>query len=159
MRMLAAALVVLAVPVLATGPAPVSEEVTLETGFVAATQVVQASKVREFYLESYGRRWRMFPDTNPPGSELTLNLKVGERARLRLVLLPFGGGSPQAGFDVDGIDAIVDGEESKGIHVWLDSAPEEVVVEFEATKAGLYPIYDDHSSRTGRLGLIIIRKR
>ena len=131
----------------------------LETAFASASQAAAESKPdREFYLESYGRGWYLRPNPNPPGSELTINVEVGQRVRLRLVLLP-GRGFPEASFVVRGLEAVVDGEPVKSVDLWFRSAPTEAVVDFTPTKEGLFMIEESYRSpRSGRQGLIVVRK-
>lgn len=117
----------------------------------AASSAPAAAKAREFNVEFQNRRWQLRPNTNPPGSNFVIDLNVGDKVKLSF----YNWGNPRGGdetaqFDVDGIDVVVDGRPSKGIHVWLSSAGDSTVVEFDAVKAGIYPI-------RGSSGYILIR--
>jgi len=151
----------LAIAALAFALLPAASPATelLESALAEASQAAEQSKPdREYYLESYGGGWRLRPDPNPPGSELTIRAEVGQRVRLRLVLLP-GRGFPEASFVVRGLEAVVDGEPVKSIDLWFRSAPSEAVVDFTPAKEGLFLIEESYRSpRTGRAGLIIVSK-
>lgn len=118
--------------------------------------------VQEFRLEYggfQGRRWRLVPDTNPPGSELTIHVRQGLRARLTLVRVPIPGRrpDPDTSFDIDRLEATVDGEASQGVHIlFRGGGVEEHVVEFTAQEQGIYPIYNRWSSNPGSFGKLVV---
>jgi hypothetical protein len=120
----------------------------------AALAVAAPAKADVFYLD-YDRGWHLNPNPNPPGSGLTIYVKVGEPVRLQLSNSSFGFGDDSAQFDVDGIDATVDGKPGKGIHVWLASSGDSAAVEFTATaaEAGIHVINGSLSA-----GSIIVTK-
>ncbi len=116
----------------------------------AATQPA-AARARELNVEYQDHRWQLRPNPNPPGSDFLIDLRVGDHVKLSF----FNWYNPQGGdesaqFDVDGIDAVVNGKPSKGIHIWLSSGGDSATAEFDAVKAGIYLI-------RGSSGYILIR--
>ncbi len=117
----------------------------------SATGSPAAAVKREYSVDYQDHRWQLRPNINPPGSSVLLDLNVGDHVKLSFYNWGNArGGDESAQFDVLGLDAIVDGKPSKGIHVWLSWRGDSSVVEFDAVKPGIYPISD--SSR-----VIIIR--
>jgi hypothetical protein len=118
-----------------------------------AAQAAPAVRTREFNVDHRDRRWRLVPNPNPPGSDLTIDVTVGDKVKLSF--FNWGnsrGGDESAQFNVRGIDAVVNGSASNGIYVWLSWRGDTAIVEFDAVKAGIYPI-------DGASGYIIIRAK
>ncbi len=140
--------------------APAVEAPSLEAAYGVAAQTLKAHpvvKTREYWLESYGRRWRLAPDPNPPGSQLMLYLTEGEHVRLAFSVSPWDHQPlPEASFDVDGFPARIDGRAEDGIHVWLGAPGDMIIAEFDAPKAGIYPIYSRWAA--GWIGEIVVWK-
>ena len=130
------------------------ERLPLERGANGAYQLKISSykilssheqKTKSFVLEYWNRRWRLVPDINPPGSELTLDVNQGDTVVLRL-LRSFSGGLTSFDIDTYGVHAVFQG-----------TGMEEKKVSFTADRAGLFPIVSHYSSQIGRIGLLIVR--
>ena len=88
-----------------------------------------------FNLDFDGRAWRIQPNPNPPGSGMVLYVSQGEHVKLHITYSAFRRDDP-TNFDIDDLDAVVDGKPSKGVHLWLQPNSE-TVVEFNANTLGI----------------------
>ncbi|MBI3552975.1 MAG: hypothetical protein HY077_10710 [Elusimicrobia bacterium] len=114
----------------------------LKANAAKAAAAAAVEQGRTYRLDFERGRWRLRPDTNPPGSGLRIDAKVGERVRLELYNNSWGR-HEDAQFIV----------RSLGIEVWLRSRGERATVAFVQTKEGIHLINDD-----SRVGMIIVRK-
>ena len=101
----------------------------------AAAAKTPAHPVRTFNLDFDGRSWRLVPNPNPPGSGFEISVSQGDHVKLDITYSAFRRDDP-TNFDIDDLDAVVDGKPSKGVHLWLQPNSE-VVVEFDANTPGI----------------------
>ncbi|HVC09635.1 MAG TPA: hypothetical protein VNH15_06830 [Elusimicrobiota bacterium] len=113
-----------------------------------------------FNLEWHNGRWHLMPDPNPPFSGLRIAVYAGQHVRLNLTNPVLADQDDGASFDVDGLDALVDGKPTHGIHVWLPVAVGQITVDFVApSKESLFPIYATYSGASdGPVGQIVVLK-
>jgi hypothetical protein len=107
---------------------------------LAAAQPAAAVKMpprpmHKFNLDFDGRAWRLQPNPNPPGSGLEISVSQDEHVKLTITYSAFRRDDP-TNFDIDDLDATVDGKSVKGVHLWLQPNTE-TVVEFDAKVAGI----------------------
>jgi len=138
------------------GPVP-----TLSQAFSQLSQTLKvASQSVTFNLVWHNDRWHLLPDPNPPFSGLRIAVYAGQHVRLNLTNPVLAGQDDGASFDVDGLDALVDGKPTHGIHVWLPVAVGRATVDFVApSKESLFPIYATYSGVSdGPVGQIVVLK-
>ena len=114
----------------------------------------------DFNLEWSGHRWRLIPNPNPPFSGLRIAVYEGQHVHLALSNPVWAGQDDGASFDVDGLNAVVNGKPSRGVHVWIPVAVGRATVDFVApSHEGLYPVYATYSGVSdGPVGQIVVLK-
>jgi hypothetical protein len=127
----------------------------------AASVRAVTPKVREFYIRYRNGSW----GDGHGGYRWPLSISVveGDHVLLHLEDWSWADGrdpfpSRDVVFEVDGLEAVVDGQPSKNIRVWLRGGSDRAEVEFDAVKPGYYRIYEG-ASRFRDIGEIRIAKK
>lgn len=134
------------------------------SAFKTATDSIRAAQqVRRYTFEwggLRGNRWTLQPDMTPPGSSITIWVDQGDRVELTFVKYSNPRSDGETSVDIDDLDAVVDGQPARGVHLWLRSlGHEEHTVSFDAKAEGMILLYSRWGNRAGRWATIVVRKK